>query len=252
MKKIVLSIAVFGLVLGVAPSYADNKSDGDLHAPDHSGCRHATASTRSGTRATVFFEDFSAGIPATWTVIDNEGNGVVWTDMAGSGEGNYTSGSGDLASVSSDNAGSVDYDTELQMPALDLTNATGTALLFASNYANYANRDFFNVDVSTDGTNWTNVLSWNEDHGTLWTPPGEDVNIDLSAYDGLTGVIVRFHYFDPVANYDWYAQIDDVLVDATITQPPVEAIPTLSSLGTWALVLLLGLAAVFVIRWRIS
>ena len=39
-------------------------------------------------------------------MIDNEGNGVVWTTIAGSGEtGNYTGGAGDAATASSDRAG---------------------------------------------------------------------------------------------------------------------------------------------------
>ena len=258
MKKVIMGIAVLALVLGSTPGHATTKMEADVHAPDHSGCRHATPSPRSGTRDTVLSEDFASGIPAGWSVIDNAGNGVVWTDLAGSGMGgNYTNGSGDVAAIDSDAAGAVDFDTELWMPALDLTNATATALMFTSNYQNYANYDFFDVDVSTDGgSTWTNEMRWNEDHGAFDSTPGEDVNIDLGAYDGMASVIVRYRYYDPGHNWDWYVQIDDVLVDATISQQPtptptpVEAIPTLNHNGLIAMAMLIGLVAVVVIRRR--
>jgi hypothetical protein len=35
--------------------------------------------------------------------------------------------------------------------------------------------------------------------------------VDLGAYLGRTGLILRWHYYDPNAgDYDWYAQIDNV------------------------------------------
>lgn len=252
MRRIVMIVAVFALVIGGAPGHSATKMDENLNAPDHSGCRHAVPSPRSGQRDTVLSETFDSGIPGDWTVIDNEGAGLVWTDLAGSGmPANNTNGTGDCAAVDSDGAGAVDFDTELWTPVIDLSNATGTALLFAAYYENYINRDYFDVDVSTDGgTVWTNVLSWNEDHGT------EDVNIDLSAYDGMSSVIIRFRYYDLVANWDWYVQVDDVLVDATIAQQPtptpepVEAIPTLSRGNLIVMVLLLGLVAIVALRRR--
>ncbi len=64
------------------------------------------------------------------------------------------------------------------------------------------------------GTGWTNVLSWNEDHGVFRALPGEDVNLDISAVAGnQTSVMIRWYYFDPEPNdYEWYAQVDDVAV----------------------------------------
>ena len=76
--------------------------------------------------------------------------------------------------------------------------------------------DFLDLDISTDGgATWTNLLSWNEDHhpNGLRTAPGEAVNIDLSAYANMSGLILRWHYYDPTGpatSDDWYAQIDDV------------------------------------------
>ncbi len=200
-------------------------------------------STVTVNAAVVLSEDFNAGIPGSWTVVDNESTGLVWTNIAGCGEsGNFTGGGGDAACASSDVFGSAEYDTELWTPSMDLSAYTNTTLDLTANYQNFANSDFFDIDVSTDGgTSWTNELSWNEDHGSLRSTPGEAINLDLSAYDGQSNVIIRFHYYNPNTNdWDWYAQIDDVVVsgDQTVVAVPATPVPTLSF---WALALLLSL-----------
>ncbi|MCP4424918.1 MAG: hypothetical protein GY803_10525, partial [Chloroflexi bacterium] len=162
-------------------------------------------------------EGFHAGIPGDWFVIDNEGNGVVWSDIAGAGElGNYTNGSGDAATVSSDAFGTADFDTELVTPVFSLASATAATVDYTANYQNFANEDFLDVDI-WDGATWTNLLSWNEDHGGFRAPPGEDVSIDLSAYLGMSGLQLRFRYHDPAPDdWEWYAQIDDVALNCEI------------------------------------
>lgn len=154
--------------------------------------------------------------PAGWTVIDNGGSGVVWSNVAGSLEaGNFTGGAGDAASVSSDLAGPAEFDTELRSPALALPAATPIGLHYLVNYQNFANSDFLDVDYSLDGgTAWTNLLSWNEDHGTFRDLPGECVNLDLSAHAGAPSFMLRFRYHDPnTGDFDWYAQVDEVRLD---------------------------------------
>lgn len=173
---------------------------------------------------------FDAGIPPDWTVINNVGgNPVEWASIADCGEaGNFTSGAGEGACASSDfqGGGAGLYDTELISPPIDLTGMGIVNISYASNYQNYAGGDFLDLDVSTDGgTTWTTVQSWNEDHpgGGLHSPPGEDVlNLDLSAFGNLSGVLIRWHYYDPVGpdtSQDWYAQIDNVVLNCVI---PVE------------------------------
>lgn len=160
--------------------------------------------------ATVAFLD---GIPENWMVVDVEGNGVVWSDIAGSGEsGNYTNGSGDAASVSSDAFGQADFDTWLVTPVFTLTDNISATLDYSANYQNFANEDFLDLDITTNGgVTWTTLLSWNEDHGTFRGTPGEDVSIDLSAYLGMSGLQLRWRYHDPADDdFEWYAQVDDV------------------------------------------
>ncbi len=208
--------------------------------------------------ADILVENFDAGIPASWTTVDNEGNGVVWGNLAGCGEaGNFVNGNGDVACVSSDVFGGAAYDAELQTPSMDLTNFTGTMLDYSVNYQNFGGNDFFDVDVSIDGgATWVNELSWNEDHGAFRAVPGETVNIDLSAYDGQASVIVRFHYYDPNpgADFNWYVEVDDLTISGTaaITIPLAVNVP---SLNTWMQILmsilLLVMGAIAVKRKKI-
>ena len=130
------------------------------------------------------------------------------------GEGNYTGGSGGAACTSSDLAGQAEFDTELRTNPIDLTGYQTVTLAYEANYGNYGFRDFLNLDISSDGgSNWTNLISWNEDHhpNGLRTAPGESVVYDLSAYGGQSGLLLRWHYYDPLAgDWGWYAQVDDI------------------------------------------
>jgi len=164
--------------------------------------------------------EFDAGIADSWTVVDNEGTGVVWTDIASSGiGGNFTGGTGDAASVNSDANIFVEFDSELISNSFSLQNQASASLDYLVNYQNLAGLDFLDVDITTDGgSNWTNLLSWNEDHpvGGLFAAPGEAVSLDLAAYLGEPNVQVRWHYYDPnTGDWDWYAQVDNVALTAT-------------------------------------
>ena len=201
-----------------------------------------------------------SGVTSAWTVIDNAGDGPIWTDLAGCGEsGNFTNGSGDVACVSSDEFGSAEFDTELITESYDFCDGVGSALTFTVNYQNFAGLDFFEVDHSTDGSSWTNLLSWNEDHGSFRSTPGEDVNLDVSALDGAPQVWFRYHYFDPNADdFDWYVQVDDFVLESsgTITTPGAAicatGVPTVGNQQLLALGLLLALGgAAFVARGRL-
>ncbi|MCP4358835.1 MAG: S8 family serine peptidase [Chloroflexi bacterium] len=151
--------------------------------------------------------DFESGIPGDWTVVDNTGGaGIVWdlVSSASCGIGNLTNGSGDAACADSDAAGSGSppYDTELVSNPFDLVGVGSVTLDVAAYYNNLgAGNDLFEVDV-WDGSTWTNELTWDENHQP------EDINLDLTAYSGLTGVQIRFRYSGN--GYDWYAQVDDV------------------------------------------
>ncbi|MEO1099458.1 MAG: choice-of-anchor J domain-containing protein, partial [Bacteroidota bacterium] len=156
-------------------------------------------------------EDFEGATfpPDGWSVIDNEGNGVVW-EMS---TDNYTGATGNTAMANSDAAGIVEYDTELRSPELDVDGKAGVIVQYYANYQNLSNGDFLDLDITTDGgTSWTTVLSWNEDHGSLFSIPGEYVTVELDDYtSGATTMQLRWRYYNPnTGDFDWYAQIDDV------------------------------------------
>lgn len=170
-------------------------------------------------------QPFSQGIPPGWSVVD-EGD-VVWSDLASCGEGsNYTGGDGGAACASSDRAGLGGFATELRSPLFDLTTATAPALAFKASYQNFAGADVLEVAISLDqGASWDPLLDWREDHGAFRDTPGEDVEFDLSAYRGLSGLTLRWRYADPDAGASaWYAQVDEAAVvcdRGTCDTPPV-------------------------------
>ncbi|HEY3403795.1 MAG TPA: S8 family serine peptidase [Ohtaekwangia sp.] len=160
-------------------------------------------------------ENFDGGTfpPAGWSVTDLEGEGVNWSTAADAGEGNY-SGTGEAATVSSDVFGLAEFDAVLVTPSISTAGYKNIAVQYNANYANYANLDFLDLDIQVDGGAWTTVLSWNEDHGTFRGTPGEFVSVSLASYIGTASSFrLRWHYYDPNSgDWDWYAQIDDVVV----------------------------------------
>ncbi len=185
-------------------------------------------------------ERFATGIPPGWSVTTSGGE-VVWGALASCGEVNATGGSGDAACVSSDRAEPGSYATELRSPLFSLGSATAPGLRFQANYQNFAAADRFEVDLSLDqGASWQHLLSWNEDHGSFRQPNGEQVEIDLSPWKGLSGLMLRWRYADPDPQaFDWYAQIDDlnVLCDRRVcNQPPLTGLVAnggFESSATW-------------------
>jgi subtilisin family serine protease len=168
------------------------------------------------TGAALFEENFEDASfpPSGWNVVDNAGNGVAWNFAAAFGESNYA-GTGEAATASSDAVGEAEFDTELITPVISTAGYKNIAVQYNANYQNYASLDFLDLDIQVDGGAWTTVLSWNEDHGILREGPGEFVTVPLGEYlnGSATSFRLRWHYYDPnTDDYDWYAQIDDVVI----------------------------------------
>jgi cysteine-rich repeat protein len=170
----------------------------------------------------IDFDTPAPGVPPDWEVLDNEGNGLVWTDITTAGEsGNYTGGRDEAATVSSDAFGTAEFDTELRTAPFDLSavpSGGAVSLDYLANYQNFLSLDFLDLDLSDNGGGtWTNLLRWNEDHGGFRELPGEAVSVDLSAWAGMSGLIVRWRYYDPgTDDFDFYAQIDNVALTCDV------------------------------------
>jgi len=163
-----------------------------------------------------WLEDFDAGIPATWTVVDNSvGGAAPWGTNADWSDDNYTDPAGLntslCAEANSDVPGSgVTVDTELISHLF--TVPAGATLEFDTNYQSYTDLDFADTDISVDGgSSWTNLLHWipPDDEQGVWHGTGVHVSTDISSYAGQDAQI-RFHYGD--ANWEWYFQVDNVAV----------------------------------------
>ncbi len=152
--------------------------------------------------AIVLNETFDGStLPANWQVSGTPG----WSfDNPGARE-NSTGGAGNMAIADSDVAGQVPMDTALQTPALNLSTASSVKLVFKTDFypGGVSTAD---VDVSIDsGATWTNI----------WRTTGVDaigtVTLNVPEAAGQSNVLFRFHYYN--ANYDWYWQVDDVVVE---------------------------------------
>ncbi len=185
---------------------------------------------------TCYAEDFDPALGGNlgsvgWSTFtgDTDATGALWgtTDDAvcGSGDGlpgNFTGGVGDAACVDSDVAGSGQTDTYLCSSTIDLAEATGATLNFLYSYHTFGEADvddLFQVLVGTTAPDATSVLTYTEvlfnngaDQGTLFDLPGATESIDVSLLDGAASAWVCFRYG---ADFDWYAQVDDVSVTAT-------------------------------------
>ena len=200
MKKLFVTCMAIALMATGALANVEKVQE---HDNDFPGDEYQVGMAAPG--ATQILEDFEGGVPpANWTVVDNAGTGLVWNTNTFWGMTNNTNGSGLCAAFDSD-ANPGEFDTELVTESYDFCGATAAGLLAKLFYENYAALDFLEIDYSTDsGAAWTNLLTWNEDHGT------EDVSLDMSQFDGYPSVTVRFRYYDPNTNdWDWDAQVDD-------------------------------------------
>ena len=165
-------------------------------------------------------QDFNGATfpPTGWTVVDNAGTGVVWKLNTAWGDGNYTGGTGTAADANSDKNQGIEYDTELVSPVISVASLPPSPkLLYRANFQKYST-EYLKVDIKVDGGTWTNLLSWQEDHGGFEGLPGEQVLIDLTPHvTGHANFQLRWHYYNPnTDDWDWYAQVDDVRVGACV------------------------------------
>ena len=166
-------------------------------------------------RDAILEEDFNDGIPSDWSVVDEYPGGVTWLLNTELDSDNYTGGSGAAAMASSDDNPSTPYDTKLITPEIT-ASVEGYTLEFKANYQAYIFDDSLSVDITTDGgASWTTLASYHGDNEIGdFRGDGETVELNLaSQIEAGDTFQVRWRYYHDVPSaFDWYAQIDDVVI----------------------------------------
>jgi len=164
----------------------------------------------------IYSQDFSAGLPATWTVVDGYSDGYTWTDQNPAGRTN-SNWSGTFMIADSAWSGRRWMDEELISPVLDCSSYVKTRIQFR-HYFNARRDQTGDVDVRVNGGQWQNIaryLSAN-DEGLK--------DIDISSYaDAQSSVQLRWRFYN--AYWDRYWGIDNVALRG---MPPVNNPPEIS------------------------
>jgi len=179
--------------------------------------------------ATLIDEDFESWPPASWQIVDHNGN-CSWTNHnAIHGWVNYIDKDkpigeqGDVAVADGKYVNdrtniTLEIDTSLITPPLDFSDHSYIVLFFDTAYDDaWFCDDYADVDVSTNsGASWINLFHWENlksSHGP-YTNASPRVNLSVAA--GCPNALVRFHYFTPE---DYWWEIDDILIIADTIDP---------------------------------
>jgi hypothetical protein len=151
-------------------------------------------------------ENFDAGMPATWTIVDNGGaTGDSWFAGMRGGTQNLDGTDGALADSDDFGNGTI-LDEELITPVFNSTTATNLFLEF-DQYYNNIGADSAIVQVF-DGTSWVTVLAQHADIGAFSAPDQQSINISAYANANMQ---VRFVYHD-ANTWAWYWMVDNVVI----------------------------------------
>lgn len=172
------------------------------------------------TQTTLLQEDFSVGIPPTWTVIDGGSGGGAAATWTTANPCNRLIGAPfavPWAMVDSNCARVSIQDEQLITPSLDASSCARVTLEFSNQFRwfSYSRDEVADVDVSTDGgTSWVNVLRMQGADDGYPTPNTKVVDLTAQAA-GRPNVKIRFHYYN--ANFEWWWAIDNVKVTCRVS-----------------------------------
>jgi len=176
-----------------------------------------TLSTGTVEESLLLSEDFTGGIPASWTVVDGGNGGLLastWTTFNPGTRSIDPPFDATFAIVDSDDAGSsATQDESLIGPVLDASPCSQVTLEFSNQFRWYSGGqdERGDVDVSTDGgATWLNVLRLQGGSDGYTTPNTKFVDITAAIADDPSSFEIRFHYHQ--AQYEWWWAVDNVLV----------------------------------------
>ena len=199
--------------------------------------QYVKVSWSEGSTGDNFFVDFENGLPAGWTIIDANNDGLTWTmtsDIpttwtyyANMTLDWYHNGSNAICSGSYINGyGAVTPDEYLVSPQVNLGVGSSISFWVAATDPNYP-ADHFGVFVSENGTsNWTSVQEWTLTGtksglmGGVTSRNGQGLRlgtwynftVDLSAYAGSNRYIA-FRHFN--CNDQYIMCIDDITLSSS-------------------------------------
>ena len=167
------------------------------------------------TEVTVLGQDFAGTFPPAGWVVANSTTGCVapgvadWTNTDPGARGNLSGGAGLFAIADSDACGSGSVmNAQIWSPPMNLTGLTDPQVAYYTDYNDLATGgDIADLDFSTNGgSTWTNLISWDADfRGPLLIE-------QLFAADNQANTVLRWNYIN--ATWDWWWQVDDVVVTA--------------------------------------
>ncbi len=183
-----------------------------------------TASAQT-TSTNVMTENFSGGLAGwttggqwnTWAVGTAPDGNAYLTDSPG---GNYDIGTNSWA---------------MRNGALNLAGMTGCLVTYKMSLDTQADADFFRVEASTNGANWTSLQGWSGSTGGVY----EAKEAPMGSFSGQSAVYLRFRlqtdgyeanndgvYVDDVAVTCVPASTTTTSPPTTTTSPPASTPPT--------------------------
>ncbi|MBN1968013.1 MAG: T9SS type A sorting domain-containing protein [Candidatus Delongbacteria bacterium] len=158
-----------------------------------------TLGTSAGNTVIVFEDDFENGV-SNWTL---DGTWGTTTETNHSPSNSLTE---------SPNA---NYQNDVDMTAMltngvDLSDAAGAELNFWFKSDIETGFDYMYLDLSTDGTNWQNLKTYDEEDGD-WT----EETISLAGFVGNSDVKIRFRFVSDGGYVTVGYFIDDVVITTT-------------------------------------
>jgi hypothetical protein len=169
---------------------------------------------------TFYSEDFASGVPATWQLVDNAGNGVNWHYTI-TGIFHFTGDANDsLNSVGTSAAnGYMIYDSDSANPGvggenadmisevIDCSTNANVHLKFNQLLKHFA--ESATVSVSTDGLLWTMVYDASAGLAQNAATPNPDVvDVDISTLAANQATVyLKFNF---TGDFDYWWMIDDV------------------------------------------
>ncbi len=174
-----------------------------------------TVSGGTISNVSILNETFN-GTTTGWTAANNSSGGTpanaAWQIYISDINASSSNDNSNFIGSNSDAQGSGGTtDTSLTSPVFNLSNFTSASLKFYHHLDVYLTQpDTGKVQVSTNGTNWNDVITYTTDQGTITGFVLSTIN--LNAYVGNPSVQIRFKYN---ASYGNFWLIDNVSVSGT-------------------------------------